>query len=44
MSSNWGYVIAGYTISAATLGGYFAWVRVRTRRLRRSLGEDSPRP
>ncbi len=38
-AQNWNYVAAGYVIVAATLGGYFAWVRVRTRRLQRTLDE-----
>ena len=41
MSHNWSFVIAGYSITAVTLGGYFAWMRVRTRRLRRSLPDEN---
>jgi hypothetical protein len=41
VSHNWGYVITGYVLTAATLGGYFAWLRVRTRRLRRALPDDA---
>jgi len=40
MSSNWGYVIAGYAITAGTLGAYAIWLRQRIRRLRRSLPDD----
>jgi len=42
MSHNWGFVIAGYSITAVALTGYFAWIRVRARQLRRTLG-DEPR-
>lgn len=38
--SNWNFVIAGYAIAAGTLGAYFAWIRVRTRRIRRSLSDE----
>jgi hypothetical protein len=38
---NWSYVIAGYTITAATLIGYASWIRVRTRRLRRTLSDET---
>ena len=37
MDDNWGYVAAGYLIMALTVGGYGAWLWVRTRRARRSL-------
>ena len=29
MPSNWNYVAAGYSITAVTLVGYFAWIKVR---------------
>ena len=38
---NWSYVIAGYTITAATLIGYGSWIRVRTRKLRRTLSDET---
>jgi hypothetical protein len=37
---NWEYVIAGYVIATAALGGYGVWVRQRARRLRRSADGD----
>ncbi len=40
MSNNWHYVIAGYTIAAVALVGYFAWIKGRTRKLRRSLRDE----
>jgi hypothetical protein len=40
MSHNWNYVIVGYSISAATLVGYFVWIKGRTRKLRRSLRDE----
>ena len=40
MSHNWSFVIAGYSITTVGLGGYFAWIRVRARQLRRTLGDD----
>jgi hypothetical protein len=40
MSHNWGFVVAGYAITAVGLAGYFAWVRGRARRLRRTLGDE----
>lgn len=30
--SNWGYVAVGWFVTAATIGGYWVWVAVRTRR------------
>ncbi len=39
MSQNWGYVAAGYILTAVTLVTYFVWIRVRTRRLRRTLDD-----
>ncbi len=42
MSHNWSYVIAGYSITTTVLVGYFASVRLRMRRVRRSL-PDEPR-
>ena len=40
MDDNWGYVAAGYGITAVTLVVYAAWIRVRTRRLQRSSDFD----
>jgi hypothetical protein len=40
MSNNWNFVIAGYVIAAVTLVGYFAWIKGRTRKLRRSLRDE----
>jgi len=39
-SHNWSFVIAGYSITTVTLVGYWAWIRRRTRRIRRSLPDD----
>jgi len=39
MSHNWGFVIAGYAITAVSLAGYGTWIRLRARALRRTLGE-----
>jgi len=40
VSHNWSFVIAGYSITAVALGGYFTWVKQRSRRLRRTLGDE----
>jgi hypothetical protein len=40
MSDNWSFVIAGYAITAVALGGYFAWIRQRSRQLRRSQRDE----
>ena len=40
MSHNWNFVAAGYLITAGTLTSYFAWVKLRTRRIRRTLSDD----
>ena len=40
MSDNWGYVVAGYTLTAATLVTYAVWLRLRIRRFRRALSDD----
>ena len=40
MSNNWGFVIAGYSITTVTLVAYFGWIRLRTRALRRTVGDD----
>ncbi len=40
MSNNWNYVIGGYAITTAVLAGYFAWIKGRARRLRRSLRDE----
>ncbi len=34
-----GYVIAGWAITSAALGGYLARILIRTRRARKLLGE-----
>ena len=41
MSHNWSFVIAGYSITAVALGGYFVWIKQRTRRLRRTLRDEN---
>jgi hypothetical protein len=41
MSHNWSFVIAGYSITAVALGGYFALIRRRARQLRRNFGEET---
>jgi hypothetical protein len=41
MSHNWNYVIVGYSVAGATLISYAVWVRVRIRRLRKSLPPDT---
>ena len=41
MSHNWGFVAAGYSITTAVLVGYFGWVRLRTRHLRRTLRDEN---
>ena len=40
VSHNWGYVGAGYAITAVTLVAYATWIKQRARRLRRSLRDD----
>jgi hypothetical protein len=40
MSHNWSFVIAGYSITAVALGGYFTWIRQRSRQLRRSQRDE----
>jgi hypothetical protein len=40
MSSNWNFVIAGYSIATVVLVGYLVWIRQRARQLRRTLGEE----
>jgi hypothetical protein len=40
MSNNWNFVIAGYAIVTATFACYFAWIKGRTRKLRRSLRDE----
>ncbi len=42
MSSNWNYVAAGYALTAGALVTYFAWVKLRIRKVRRSLPDDRP--
>jgi hypothetical protein len=41
LENNWNYVAAGYAITAGTLIGYAVWVRLRIRRLRRTLPDES---
>ncbi|HEV7525743.1 MAG TPA: hypothetical protein VGP92_12310 [Acidimicrobiia bacterium] len=41
MSHNWGYVIVGYSITAVSLGGYFTWIRLRSRKLRRAIEDET---
>ena len=41
MSNNWNFVIAGYSITAVALGGYFTWIRQRSRQLRRTLRDEN---
>jgi hypothetical protein len=36
----WGYVAAGYGLTAAVIGGYTAWLLTRLRRARRSIVVD----
>jgi heme exporter protein CcmD len=40
VSNNWNYVIVGYAITVITLVAYLAWVKARTRKLRRSLRDE----
>ena len=40
MSSNWNYVAAGYALTAGALVAYFTWVKLRIRKVRRSLPDD----
>jgi hypothetical protein len=39
MDHNWGYVVVGYGLTAAVVGGYTGWLLARLRRARRSAGE-----
>jgi hypothetical protein len=41
MSHNWSFVIAGYSITTVALGGYFAWIKQRSRQLRRTLRDEN---
>lgn len=41
MSHNWSFVIAGYSITTVALGGYFAWIKQRSRHLRRTLRDEN---
>jgi len=41
MSNNWSFVITGYSITAVSLAGYLAWVKLRARQLRRSLSDET---
>jgi hypothetical protein len=40
MSHNWSFVIAGYSITAVALAGYFTWIRQRSRQLRRTQRDE----
>jgi heme exporter protein CcmD len=40
MDHNWGYVVAGYGVTAAALVSYVVWLAQRTRRVRRSLSDE----
>ena len=42
MSNNWSFVIAGYSITAVVLAGYFTWIRQRSRQLRRRPARREP--
>jgi hypothetical protein len=41
MSDNWGYVTAGYVITGVTFVGYALSVRIRARRARRLLADET---
>jgi hypothetical protein len=41
MSHNWGFVIAGYSITAVVFLSYAVWIRQKARRLRRSLPDEN---
>ncbi len=41
MSHNWGFVIAGYSITTVALAGYLVWIRQRVRHLRRTLRDEN---
>jgi hypothetical protein len=38
MDHNWGYVAAGYGLTAGVIVGYTGWLLARLRRTRRSAG------
>jgi hypothetical protein len=38
--SNWNFVAAGYALATVTLVSYATSIKLRARRLRRSLGDD----
>jgi hypothetical protein len=40
MDDNWGYVVAGYTITAGVLCAYAGWIWARLRRAKRSLPDE----
>jgi hypothetical protein len=40
VSDNWGYVVAGYALTAGTLAAYATWIKLRTRRLKRLLSDE----
>jgi len=41
VNHNWNYVIVGYSLVGATLTSYAVWLRIRIRRLRKTLSEDA---
>jgi len=41
MSNNWNFTIAGYSITAVALAGYFVWIKQRSRHLRRTLSDEN---
>ena len=40
MSNNWHYVIVGYAVVTVTFVTYLAWIKGRTRNLRRSIRDE----
>ncbi len=41
MSHNWSFVIAGYSVTVVALGGYFTFIRQKSRQLRRNLHDET---
>lgn len=41
MSHNWSFVITGYSVTVVALGGYFVWIRQKSRQLRRTLRDEN---
>jgi CcmD family protein len=37
-----GYLVAGYSITFAAIGGYVTWLTVRSRAVARQLNDDKP--